>query len=57
MLRPPPGSTLFPYTSSSDLMVRIIEGIAEGDKILTSPPLDDSGKPETAKLDNETESE
>ncbi|MCM8529393.1 MAG: efflux RND transporter periplasmic adaptor subunit [Lentisphaeraceae bacterium] len=41
----------------NDIMVRILDGIEEGEKILTSPPLDETGKPETAKLDNETESE
>ena len=40
----------------NDIMVRIIKGLEVGEKILTSPPLNETGKPETAKLDTESDS-
>ena len=40
----------------NDIMVRIIKGLEVGEKVLTSPPLNESDKPETAKLDTESDS-
>ena len=40
----------------NDIMVKIISGLEVGEKVMTSPPLDETGKPETAKLDSEKDS-
>ena len=39
----------------NDIMVRIIKGLKDGEKVLTSPPLDETAKPEIANLDSAQE--